>query len=141
MASRSNECWATSIYHTEVVVQGYNVPDYRTGSIVVAVQSSSAVGLLDYCCSSRVLVLPTAQLNARRSGLQPHIKSLAFCCSEKGAQYHCHTLELGPRSPSSRSELTLAQSIWDAGHRLTINSFVSYSKIRKQCSSWEGAHA
>ncbi|KAK9866656.1 hypothetical protein WJX84_009216 [Apatococcus fuscideae] len=58
----------TAVLLDELDFPGYSVPDTRTGSIVVAVQSASAVGLLDYCCSSRVLVLPTAQLNARRIG-------------------------------------------------------------------------
>ncbi|KAK9843129.1 hypothetical protein WJX74_007389 [Apatococcus lobatus] len=58
----------TAVLLDELDFPGYDVPDYRTGSIVVAVQGASAVGLLDYCCSSRVLVLPTAQLNARRIG-------------------------------------------------------------------------
>ena len=51
---------------------GAGKPDPRTGHIVVGVQTQEAVGLIKYSCSSRVIPMPTAFLNARRcvTGLQ-----------------------------------------------------------------------
>lgn len=55
----------------ELDFPGVGVPDPRTGSIVVELKTVNALPLLRYSCSSRVISLPTAQLNARRWACQP----------------------------------------------------------------------
>ncbi|KAK9810370.1 hypothetical protein WJX72_009592 [[Myrmecia] bisecta] len=50
----------------ELDFPGYGVPDPRIGHIIVELKTSSAVQLLTYAASARILGLPTAQLNARR---------------------------------------------------------------------------
>jgi hypothetical protein len=50
----------------ELDFPGAGVPDPRTGNIVVELKTANAMPLLRYSCSSRIISLPTAQLNARR---------------------------------------------------------------------------
>ena len=53
----------------ELDFPGFGVHDPRTGHIVVEMRTPHCAALLKYSCSSRVLALPTVQLNARRSVL------------------------------------------------------------------------
>lgn len=50
----------------ELDYPGIGMPDPRTGHIIVELKTANAVPLLRYSCSSRIIGLPTAQLNARR---------------------------------------------------------------------------
>ncbi|KAK9818136.1 hypothetical protein WJX72_007697 [[Myrmecia] bisecta] len=56
----------TAVLLDELDFPGFGVPDKRTGSIIVEMKTANAVKLVTYACSSRILALPTAQLNARR---------------------------------------------------------------------------
>ena len=50
----------------ELDFPGFGVEDPRTGHIVVEVKTPDASELINYSCSSRVLALPTALMNAHR---------------------------------------------------------------------------
>ena len=50
----------------ELDFPGAGMHDPRTGNIVVELKTANAMPLLRYSCSSRIISLPTAQLNARR---------------------------------------------------------------------------
>lgn len=46
---------------------GFGVPDPRKAHILVELKTTNAVKLMQYSTSQRVIAMPTAQLNARRS--------------------------------------------------------------------------
>lgn len=50
----------------ELDFPGFGVEDPRKGVIIVELHESASVELLHYCCSSRVLPVPTCLFNARR---------------------------------------------------------------------------
>jgi len=50
----------------ELDFPGVGEPDPRTGDIIVELKTANAVPLLRYSCSTRIMGLATAQLNARR---------------------------------------------------------------------------
>ena len=50
----------------ELDFPGFEVPDPRTGHIVVEVKTPGALELISYSCSPRVVALPTSHLNATR---------------------------------------------------------------------------
>ncbi len=56
----------TAVLLDELDFPGNGQPDPRTGNIVVELKTANAMPLLRYSCSSRIISLPTAQLNARR---------------------------------------------------------------------------
>ncbi|KAK9800732.1 hypothetical protein WJX73_002178 [Symbiochloris irregularis] len=56
----------TAVLLDELDFPGFGVPDPRTGVIVVELKTSNALLLLRHNCSTRVMPVPTNQLNARR---------------------------------------------------------------------------
>lgn len=75
----------------ELDFPGVGQPDPRTGSIVVELKTANALPLLRYSCSSRVISLPTAQLNARR-------------CASSGFPFRCsriYQFQWGALSPQN----------------------------------------
>lgn len=65
----------TSIF----VTTGFDVPDPRKGHILVELKTANAMKLIHYCTSARVIAMPTAQLNARRSASARVSSSLCMC--------------------------------------------------------------
>lgn len=50
----------------ELEFPGFEVPDPRTGHIIVEVKTPGALQLINFSCSRRVVALPTGHLNATR---------------------------------------------------------------------------
>jgi hypothetical protein len=54
---------------------GFGQPDARTGHVVVQLRTSSAVDLLRYACSPRIIPISTSQINSNRHAHHPHLHS------------------------------------------------------------------
>jgi hypothetical protein len=68
----------------ELDFPGAGVPDPRTGNIVVELKTANAMPLLRYSCSSRIISLPTAQLNARRCVIFSAWRRVLPVCPQQG---------------------------------------------------------
>jgi len=51
---------------------GFGQPDARTGHVVVQLRTSSAVDLLRYACSPRIIPISTSQINSNRRAHHPN---------------------------------------------------------------------
>ncbi len=62
---------------------GFGQPDARTGHVVVQLRTSSAVDLLRYACSPRIIPISTGQINSSRCAGTDHrlIRHALICCS------------------------------------------------------------
>ena len=67
--------------------EGFDVPDPRKGHILVELKTANAVKLVHYCTSARVIAMPTAQLNARRSVGPSKKQHLPRACCKKQSQH------------------------------------------------------